>query len=445
MQRDFNRRPWEHEEPQLNVPTNEDAALEADAQRLDSMAQQTPAAPAQTGLSAEEAGLLGMKPMAQASPLQPNLGTMGGMHQAQASAGDDFKPELRGDLGTQDAPDLFRGGMTEERLIRAEALLRKYKGGKTNLEQRIVKAQQWWKLRNWEQMTHEEGLIGSGYKSNTAWLWNCIIGKHADAMDAFPEPVILPRAADDKDEAKRLNEIVPVVMQENGFEETFSDCAWQKLQEGTGIYAVSWDKDKLGGMGDISINRVSALNLFWEPGINDIQQSRNVFYCTLEDNDLLEQMYPELRGKVKNSQMTLARYMYDDQVDVTDKSVVIDWYYHTYDGARKTLHYCKFVGHTVLYATEDDPQYAERGLYDDGDYPFVFDALYPMEGSPCGIGMIDYAKGAQQDIDLINQAMVRSVAMASTPRFFVRKDGGVNENEFADWSKPIVHTSGSLG
>lgn len=89
-------------------------------------------------------------------------------------------------------------------------------------------------------------------------------------------------------------------------------------------------------------------------------------------------MYPELRGQIRNSQMTLARYMYDDQVDTTGKSVIVDWYYHVYQGTKRILHYCKFCGHTVLYATEDDPQYAERGLYDDGDYPFVFDALYPV-------------------------------------------------------------------
>lgn len=59
--------------------------------------------------------------------------------------------------------------------------------------------------------------------------------------------------------------------------------------------------------------------------------------------------------------------------------------------------------------------------------------------------MIDYGKGAQGDIDLINQAMVRNVAMSSTPRYFVRKDGAVNEEEFADWSIPIVHVSGNLG
>lgn len=35
--------------------------------------------------------------------------------------------------------------------------------------------------------------------------------------------------------------------------------------------------------------------------------------------------------------------------------------------------------------------------------------------------------------------------MRATPRYFARNDGSVNEEEFADWTKPIVHTNGSLG
>ena len=34
---------------------------------------------------------------------------------------------------------------------------------------------------------------------------------------------------------------------------------------------------------------------------------------------------------------------------------------------------------------------------------------------------------------------------AATPRFFIRSDGAVNENEYADWTKPFVHTNGNLG
>lgn len=334
----------------------------------------------------------------------------------------------------------------EDQVRDAYMIMRKYKAGKARLELRIQSAQRWWKLRNWEEIERETGMKGSrDRKGSTAWLWDCVVGKHADAMDSFPEPVILPRMQDDKEEAQRLSSIVPVVLQQNGFEETYSECSWQKYQEGTGIYGVFWDKSKLGGMGDIAIRRINTLNLFWEPGIRDIQDSRHVFHASMVDNDELEDAYPHLRGKLGTSPVSLSTYAYDDHVDITGKSMVVDWYYHRYRGGKKVLHFCKFVGTEVLYATENDPQLAERGLYDDGLYPFVLDALYPVEGSPCGYGLIDIGKDTQADIDAISQALVTASVVAATPRYFVRKDGSVNEEEFSDWSKPFVHVNGQMG
>lgn len=335
--------------------------------------------------------------------------------------------------------------ITKEILFAADRTMAKYKAGKAKLEKRIVEAQQWWRLRNWVEL-EKDGIKGShSTKSNTAWLWNCVVGKHADAIDAYPEALVLPRMGDDKEEADKLSAIVPVVMAINGFEQTYSDCAWQKMLEGTGAYGVYWDKDKLNGLGDISIKKVNLLNLFWEPGIDDIQDSRNVFHVALVDNSTLVQMYPQLKGQQLGKKQAVTTYIYDDSVDTTDKSLVVDWYYHAYYGPKKVLHYCKYVGEHVLYATEDDPACMERGLYDDGLYPFVLDVLFPVEGSPAGFGYVHVGKDTQKDIDLISQAVVTNAVVNATPRFFVRKDGAANEDEFGDLTKPFVHVNGQLG
>lgn len=384
----------------------------------------------------------------QGAALMALLASRNGMQQLAQSNGGTLMPTTHGTpaMGLPVAQRAMPRKIGEEQVSKGMQLLRKYKAGKASVEKRITAAQEWWKLRNWHEIETKKDVHGSSdSKSNTAWLWNCIVGKHADAMDSFPEPLILPRAMDDKQEAEKLSKVIPVVMALNGFEQVYSDAQWQKMQEGTAAYGVFWDKSKLNGLGDIAIQQISVLNLFWEPGINDIQDSRNVFYVRLEDNDALEQQYPELVGQLKSNALTLNKYKYDDNVDTSNKSLVVDWYYHRYDGDRKTLHYIKFVGKHVLYATEDDPELAERGLYDDGDYPFVLDVLYPVEGSPCGYGMVDIGKDTQKDIDLLNQAMVTNSVMAATARFFARKDSGINEAEFADWTKPIVHTNGNLG
>lgn len=38
---------------------------------------------------------------------------------------------------------------------------------------------------------------------------------------------------------------------------------WQKMREGTGAYAVMWDKNASQGKGDVTIKGVNLLNLFW--------------------------------------------------------------------------------------------------------------------------------------------------------------------------------------
>ena len=333
--------------------------------------------------------------------------------------------------------------MTADRIREAAQTLRRYKTGKASVERRIQSAQQWWKLKNWEQQEKETGRRGATrYKGDTAWLWNCIVGKHADAIAAYPEPIVLPRVADDKEEAQRLSTIVPVALEANDFEETYNDAQWQKMQEGTACYGVFWDATKLNGLGDIAIRRINLLNLYWEPGITDIQESRNVFLLAMRDNDLLEQEYPQLKNKLGGKDFSMAEYRTDDRVDTTNKSIVVDWYYKTYENGVGTLHYCKFVGNEILYSTENEGM--TEGLYADGEYPFVLDPLFPVEGSPCGYGYIDVGKDTQADIDLLNQAIVTNAAMNATPRYFQRKDAGMNEEEFADFTKPIVHVTGAM-
>lgn len=45
----------------------------------------------------------------------------------------------------------------------------------------------------------------------------------------------------------------------------------------------------------------------------------------------------------------------------------------------------------------------------------------------------------------MDQAIVKNTIMAATPRWFRRSDGSVNEQEYADWTKPFVHVDGNLG
>ena len=331
--------------------------------------------------------------------------------------------------------------ITREKVREAYQTLLNYKQGKNNLEQRIIDNEQWYKLRHWECMRDKTQEV----QPTSAWLFNCIANKHADAMDNFPCPNVLPREEGDKGEAEMLSSIIPVVLEQNDFEQTYSDVWQYKLKGGTGVYGVFWNKSKLNGLGDIEIKKIDLINLFWESGITDIQKSKNLFHVELADNDILASMYPQLLGKLGSSTIDLNKYVYDDTVDTSNKSAVIDWYYKKHQNGKTVLHYCKFVNDEVLFATENDPNFAERGWYDHGEYPFIFDVLFPVEGSPCGFGYIDVGKDAQTYIDRGNQAIMKNMLANAKPRYFVRRDGSVNEKEFADTTNDLIHVDGNLG
>ena len=356
-----------------------------------------------------------------------------------------------------------RKAIGEEQARKAMDTLQKYRQGKSALEARVIASEDWWRMRSWQRI--QKGNPEDD-KWTSAWLFNVIMGKHADAIAAYPAPAIRPREPDDREEAAKLSSVLPVILEQNDFEEVYSDSQWTKLKQGTLIWHVKWDSSKLNGLGDISVQPVDILSFFWEPGVRDLQKSKNIFLTEMVDNDLLVEKYPELRGKLNSNPQIQQKYNTDDVINFDNKSMVVDWYYKKYQNGRQVLHFAKLVGDTVLQSTENDTEQkydtltlpdgsivqqpagrpmAETGLYDDGEYPFVVDALFPVEGSIAGYGYIDIGKSTQEQIDRMNQAIVKNAIMATTPRWFKRSDGSVNEQEFADWTKPFVHVDGNLG
>lgn len=358
----------------------------------------------------------------------------------------------------------------KEQIRKARQVLQKYKDGKQHLEDEIVKNEKWWKQRHWDLITTEETRTDP--KPASGWLFNTVISKHADFMDNYPSPVVLPRERGDVEEAQKLSSIIPVILEQNNFRETYSAESLYKIKHGTGIYSITWDASKLNGLGDISIRDVDALSIFWEPGIKDIQDSKNVFFCMLVDRETLEEDYPNLNLSSlhsANSEAIVKTYWHDDSIDTTGKALVIDWYYHKRINGKKVLHYVKFVDDIVLYATENQterpmmdapvrdqngmltmgqqaagPSMAETGLYNHGMYPFVFDPLFLETDSPCGFGFVNICKNAQTTIDIYNNAFEKNVQFGATPRWFTRSDRAINLEEFNNFNTPFVSVAGSL-
>ena len=328
----------------------------------------------------------------------------------------------------------------------AAETLRSYAAGKRALESRVVEDELWWELRHWETMRRSFSKSGkyAGPEPSSAWLFNTLLNKHADMMDNIPEPIVLPREPGDAESARILSQVLPAVMERCDFTATYADQAWEKLKHGTAVYGVFWDGTAENGLGDVDIRGIDLLKLFWEPGITDIQRSRNLFIVDLVDTEALEARWPEFRGKLAGRSVDVTEYYYDDTVDNTGKSVVVDWYYKVRRGGRTALHYAKFCGDCLLYASENEPEYRERGYYDHGLYPVVFDTLFPEKGTPVGFGYIAVTKDPQMYIDRLSANILESSMMATRKRFFVSTSTNVSPEQFADWDQRIVPVEGEL-
>ena len=322
-----------------------------------------------------------------------------------------------------------------ERVKEGAAILQRYREGKKLLEEKIIDNEQWYRLRHWQQIGGKPG----DPKPTSAWLLNSLMNKHADLMDNMPLPAILPREQSDEQTAAILSEIVPVILDRAGYDQVYDRASWYKLKNGTGVYGVFWDKHVDSGLGDITVRKIDLLNFFWDCTVDDIQNSPNVFLLSAVDTEMLQLAYPEMNIR-RTAAEEIRQYIKDDAQDLTNKTVVVDWYYKK--GGK--LHLIKYTGNTLLYATENDEALRESGLYDHGKYPFVFDVLFPLEGMATGFGFIDVMRDPQLYIDSLDQIILKNARMAGTPRWLIPTNTDINEAEFADWDKTFVHAEGKL-
>ncbi len=336
----------------------------------------------------------------------------------------------------------------------ATELLNRYRAGKSRMDARLCDEAIWWQSRHGEDGTVGSRTDGRPSPSPTsAWLFSGVCNKHADLCDALPTCVALPREPADEAEAAMLSDILPVIAARCRFSETYAANAWSKLKHGVAAYGVFWNPALENGVGDIDICRVDVRNLFWEPGVRDIQESPNLFLVGLEDTEALMVRYPALRVKraaMREGGQTFSpeiggSYLAESGMSPGGKTAVVDWYYkRTLPTGKTVLHLAKFAGEVLLYASENDPTLRERGWYDHGLYPIVLDVLYPEEGGPGGYGLIAVGRGPQGYIDELDGHILEYANGAARVRYWAKRSLGVNEKDFLNPDKRIIEVEGDI-
>ena len=340
------------------------------------------------------------------------------------------------------------GKIGDEWAKKGADLLLNYKNQLASEHERLIENERWYQLQNWREMDKDGARTGTERQSTSAWTLNAIANKHADAMDNYPQPNVLPREKSDENAAKALSAIIPCILERRDYEETYSNMWWYKLKSGTGCIKVFWNQDLENGLGDIDITKVDLLSLYYEATVNDIQDSANIFEVYLVDKEALKEEYPFIENPDTTKEFYGER-RYDQingiSTDFTDEKVeVVDWYYKKKVGSRTVVHYIKFTHGAILYASENDQRYADTGYYESGMYPYDFDRMYIKEHSPLGFGVIDVCRSPQEYIDRMNDVFLKNALVNSRPRYFVNEGMGINLDDFTDLSKDIVKYNGNI-
>ncbi len=338
-----------------------------------------------------------------------------------------------------------------EELARARLLHKRCVDGKARLDDRVIDGETWFRLRHdpYAEGVSREQVEKRPFRTTSGWLFNTVANKHADAMDNYPRPNLLPREAGDEAEAELLSAVIPAQLQRLNFEKTYSDIQWDKLKYGVAVYGVFWDGAADNGLGEVSIRAIDILSLSWDPGVRELQESRNVFLSTTHDREAMMERYPALAHELGAASAydvsAKKEHDTDDDTRRDTKVEVVDWYYKRWQGGREVLHLCQYCGSVILYATENDPALAEVGLYDHGKFPFVLDVLYPIKGSPAGFGMIDICRNPQMYVDLLDAAILENAQQGAKPRYFFPAGLQVNKKDYLNMDNQLVEYGGVSG
>ncbi len=311
-----------------------------------------------------------------------------------------------------------------------------YRDAKESTDRNIIENENWFKGEHWKYISGSD-KAKEGFRPAGSYLLNGIWHRHAEAMENYPHPLLLEREEGDREKAKELSKVVPLILEKNGFRSVYSDMWWYKLKQGSGVYGVFWDNTLENGLGDISICKIDLLRFYCEPYISTIQDSKYIFVLSLCDAGAAKSRYPA--ADLKKSGQTMSLKSYFGTQDTSGKALIIDCYEKCKNSSGKNVvHLTKIIGEKAVYSTKTDPNLCESGIYNHGMYPFVIDTMIPVEGSPFGMGMIDIGKNAQAQIDKLEYLIERNALISSRQRFLVKRDGGIDPQKLSDLSVDFI-------
>lgn len=317
----------------------------------------------------------------------------------------------------------------------AYALFDEFYDKSQKFREKCREAEQFYRARHWADNAKPDEP-----KPVTPALFSTLESLLADIMDSYPEAILLPVESGDEKTANTLSQIVKSILKRRKYRCIYRRKCRHALKKGVSVQEVFWDTTLYNGLGDINIRDWPVENFLFDPYCEDIQQGRACFKFAFMHRDAFKAMYPwaaELAGRERYTRDGLEDDTYRPYDENADVMLVEYWYKKHEDGVER-VHMAKLAGGLLLERSEDDHP---EGLYAHGKYPFIVEALYPLEGTPMGLGIIDIFKNLQQYADKLDQILLKNALMSGNVKMLVNRNAELDEDALLDWRQEVIRGS----
>ncbi len=287
-----------------------------------------------------------------------------------------------------------------------------------------------WRGRHWRD---EQAARDGEPQPVTPVLFATLESMLADLMDNYPEPVLLGEEPSDDAAAEELTQVVRCALARCGYRKAYRDKCRQALKYGVAVQEVFWDKQRLGGLGDVSVRVLDTRSFLWDPAFPSLQDGRACFKLTTYPRAWLQEKYPALEGRAAGAD---SRRPYGEGASGEEAALIEVWH-KSFEGGRPHVHMARMAGGVLL---EDSRLKHPDGLFAHGQYPFVMEALYPLDGEAAGLGLVDVLGDMQRYADRMDQIILKNALMSGKLKLLVNKNADMDEDALTDWSREVVRS-----
>ena len=315
--------------------------------------------------------------------------------------------------------------------------------------ERMHKNEKLYHGKHWEEQKHKGDP--NAPQPVTPIIFSTIENIKADLSNKTPTATIKPENTENEDFARALTRVTEQDLDVNNWSSESMSLYGDLLVYGWCVQEVGFDSYAMQGKGCAYDRRVAPFGFMCDPVCENPQDGRACFKFGTRTREWFRQHYPEQYtglNFVLNTDIAYTQALANDS-GVNTRSVIVETqqiieaWVKIYDPEKKhsTVHMIMLAGDKVLEVSTDVKR---DGYYRHGEYPFVLTRLYPVDGTPFGLGIPDMFEGIQLYSDKVDQIILKNAYLASHNKLLVTDASGFDAEDLADWTKD-VHTGESLG